>query len=223
MEYIDILAEELGIIPDEVETPRKVLDETTPGTGDVSGGSMPAPVCLQPNIAFSDLSLNENSDCSSYICAYAFTFTYDPESIQMTREIREQIYLSPEDEEYKFWEVAVGGKKKFKTRTQKMKYFPFMHQYDIFKKHFLKSWLPTMRKMIYGSILGYTVCVEQTKAGLIHAHGIFYSDNPYTEMVCQTARVLWAKTSKGRVCAMKNAFESVSSVKSWKKYITKNL
>lgn len=226
MDSLETLAIELGMFPYEVQTPRQSLDETTPGTGDVSGGSNPGIQLLRtayepPPIKMSDLSLNMNKDCSDYTSTYAFTFTYDPMSKQTIIEDRPLVWSSTENEELLFWE-CVSGKKKKMSKTRRMVEFTFMEQYEIFKKHFFR-WLKELEKMIFNVVIGYTVCIESTKAGLLHAHAIIYSGNNWNEMVCQTSRVLWASISKGRVCAMGKAFQTVSSEKSWKKYITKNL
>lgn len=211
---IEEIASEYEVDISEAQTPRQSLDETTPGTGDVSGGSPPL------GIRLGDLTMSKLVDPSGYTQVYSFTFNYNPLSKHVITEEIDNVYLSPEDEELMFWEAAVGKKKK-KSIVKQMMFHSFPHQYEIFKKHF-KRWEKDMNDLIPGSVIGYTVCIELTKAGVLHAHAIVYSRNNYVEMCSSTARTLWAKIAKGRVVAMKDAFGSVKSEKAWKQYVTKD-
>lgn len=207
------LAVDIGLIPSEADSPRQPLDEMLPGTGDISGEN---PQSL--GIRLGDLTLTKL--VSEYTQVYSFTFNYNPLSKHTKTEDKPLVWSSPENEELLFWECATGKTKKI-TKTKQFMFFSFPDQYEIFKKHFYK-WEKEMLKLIPDSVVGYTVCIEQTKQGVLHAHAIVYSNNNYTEMCSSTARTLWAQIAKGKVCAMKDAFASVKSEKSWKQYVTKD-
>lgn len=241
-QQIELLIRDYGwdpyLVPGVANIPVKALDEMTAKnagvSGDVSGGSNPSVLGdvsnirisldnhndISLNIRLSDLSLNK--DVSSYNTMYSFTFNYDPKSLH-NRRVEVPVALLESSDEVDFWRFALGDeKKKYKTYHLEFQLFSFIEQYEIFKKHF-KRWLKNMNDVIPYSVVGYTVCIERTKNGILHAHAVIYSDNNYAEMCCTTARSLWASVSKGRVCAMKNAFAPVKSGKQWVKYVTKDL
>lgn len=218
----DIIAREydLWVAQGEAQTPRQSLDETTAETDDVSGGSPNGSQLL--GIRLCDLSLNK-ACVDGYSNMYAFTFTYDPES-KHSIDVEDGPATKVDDEQL-FWE-AVLKKPQKKVKIKKFGELPFLMQYKIFKKHFAR-WEKQMTNLldqkVASAILGYTVCIELTKSGNLHAHGMIYSNNNYKDMYSSTARTLWAQISKGRVVAMKKAFELASSQNSWKKYVTKDL
>lgn len=222
-DYIDLLYETYfnGVYDTEgkpvgiAQTPRQSLDETSAGLpADVSGGSPPG------TIAWCDLSLNQAVDASGYTTIYAFTFNYNPMTTQTLSVARDMTYLSPDCEEILFWTYAFGKAPK-RVITKPMGMFAFSDQYTIFKKHF-KTWLKDVNKLVPEAVVGYNMTIEETKVGVLHAHAMIYSRNNYEETVCQTARVLWARITKGKTYAMEKAFEKCSSAKAWQKYITKN-
>jgi len=218
-DYIDQLFEEYkGIVlkdgPCEANTPRQPLDETTPGTGDVSGG-------YPLGKTLGDYSMVKTP--WNYEQQYAFTFTYAPESKQtLVTDVTGFMKLAHDAEEGDFWKLAVGEKPRYQRSVRMMKNFSFDHQYEIFEGHF-KKWVDNMNKMIHRSVTGWRVYAERTKQGLLHCHAIIYSDNKYADMVCSTGRTVWAQISKGKVCAMKSAFAPVANEKSWMNYITKDV
>lgn len=215
---IELLAMELGIYSSVADSPRQPLDETTPGTGDVSGGNLNS----QPlGIILGDLSLN--SIPQDHTSVYSFTFNYNPYAKHTIKDDAVTVWQECGDDcdELLFWE-SVTGHKKYRSRTKQFGHFSFQDQYTIFCKHFNK-WIKEMNALIPDSVIGYSVCIELTKQGILHAHSIIYSNNNYKDMCCSTARVLWAKISKGKVCAMKNAFAPVQSASAWQKYITKDV
>lgn len=212
---IELLALEFGLLPSEADSPRQPLDETTHGTGDVSGGNEALGIIL------GDLSLN--SIPKDYTMIYSMTFNYNPMSVHTVKDDPVLVWstVNEDCDEAMFWQ-SVTGRPKSKTRTKQFGYFSFQDQYTIFKKHF-KRWNKDMNDLIPDSVVGYKVCIEQTKQGILHAHALIYSNNNYESMVTSTARTLWAKQSKGKVCAMKNAFGAVKNQKSWMQYITKDV
>lgn len=212
---IDYKALDKGLVLSEAnDSPRQPLDETTPKEGDVSGGNPPL------GIKLGDLTLCKLVDPSGYTQTYSFTFNYNATAKHSITETYFDNEIDWENEESQFWEIVTGKKQK-KTIIKEMMFHSFTHQYEIFKKHF-KRWEKDMNDLIPGSVVGYQVCFELTKSDVIHAHALIYSRNNYVDMCSSTARTLWAKIAKGRVCAMKNAFGAVKSEKAWKQYITKD-
>lgn len=175
----------------------------------------------EPDIKLGDLTLCKDTS-GAYTKVYSWTFNYNPYEKQSYRVIKETGNCTIDwNTEEVFWEQVTGKiKPTYKTYNSAMHSYNRKQQYEIFCKHFAR-WEKQINKTIPGVLNGYKVCIEYTKSDVIHAHGIFYSNNNYADMCSSTARVLWAQISKGKVCAMKDAFAEVKSEKHWLQYITK--
>lgn len=224
------LAVSFGLLPSEAGvSPVKSLDKTTPAEGEVGvlggkprGPSKDTSECnVSLNIRLGDLTLTKL--CKEYTQSYSFTFNYNPLSQHRMTKEAPKVYLtdaSGNDTEELFWVNALGKPKKVVENKQFI-FYDFRDQYELFKKHFAK-WEKQINQLIPDFVLGYTVCIERTKQGVLHAHAIVYSNNNYVDMCSSTSRTVWAQIAKGKVCAMKDAFSSVKSEKSWKQYVTKD-
>jgi len=161
------------------------------------------------DLAFEDMK--DASGCNPYSC----TFTYNPFS---------RFSITETYDKYVEYDVVVVLKDPKKvTRTKQFGHFSFLHQYQIFRKHF-KRWYQDMNKILdkKDRLLGYKVYIEKTKIGTLHAHSIVFSNCNYNEAFGNYSATIWAKIAKGQVRAMKKAFDVVHDMQAWNKYIIKD-
>lgn len=161
-----------------------------------------------------ELSIENTSDisgCTGYSC----TFTYNPYSKFSISDTIDK-YITYDDK------VFLQDPKKY-TRTKKFIHFSFKDQYRIFTRHF-DRWVNRMNGILdkKDKIRGWSVWLEQTKLGTLHAHSIIYSPIQYDEAFGNYCAASWASIAKGSVRAMKRAFEKMRNKEGWNEYIQKN-
>lgn len=156
-------------------------------------------------------SVDDVSGCNPYSC----TFTYNPFA---------KFSLSDTYDEYVQYDehVILKDPKKI-TRTKQFGYFNFIDQYRIFQKHF-KRWYKDMNSILdkKDKLKGYSVYIEKTKLGTLHAHTIIYSNCNYNEAFGHYSATIWARIAKGQVRAMNGAFDKVHDMQAYNKYIIKD-
>jgi len=108
---------------------------------------------------------------------------------------------------------------------------PFEVQTTIMLDDIMQKWLKKCNTFIRKSELAkIEIYFEQTKQGLVHAHGLmYYNDVGLYNSIYLLMASAWAKISKGSVKAMSknvngrvnHAFDKCNNVDKWKEYIRK--
>lgn len=158
------------------------------------------------------LKYNTHTDVSGY-CPYAITFTFPTDYVY--------------DMNYAHY---AKNRKRVSLIDQHVD-----EQFDHFTILFNK-WLSKLNR-IYRSqcydfhVIQYEIFTEQTKQGLLHAHGILYCNNNYAAAMSDTMANLWVKVTGGqsRKVSMKKkkgtridyAFAKCADVTKWHAYISK--
>lgn len=112
---------------------------------------------------------------------------------------------------------------------------PFLVQIQILREIFF-TWLKKLRSTLKRlaprncAIVDYLLVYEQTKSGMVHAHGLIYINNNYYTAVSQHMGLIWSKLIKGKIAAMHklnvagkydNAFDKCSDIYAWTLYMLK--